>query len=200
MTAQGLLSKALAECDWIDIKKCIGAPDGARHASHRLLHLHVEPGPTHDACIMVVASRYVAEKLAEQGGAAHIEHLRDLVNLSSLTPAYRAAAGLFFESYAHRILRKGGRFQVSFLSCSDLHTHCMAWLTSTSEPRISLHCSLLFEYCFALKVRRLDGDVPLLEILELHETDHIHGFNNIEEVKEKPAGDYCLPKVGEGQS
>jgi hypothetical protein len=116
VTAQQLLDKALTECSWEDIKRCIGAPDSASHASHRLLHVHVKPGPNHDVSYMAAASRYVTEKLAMLGGEAHIGRLQSLVHLSMSEPGYRAAAGAFFESYAHRRLQNGGHFEVSFQS------------------------------------------------------------------------------------
>lgn len=123
MTAQQLLDKALTECSWEDINRCIGALDSARHASHRLLHVHVESGPNHDVSYMAPASRYVTEKLAMFGGEAHIERLQSLVHLSMSEPGYRAAAGAFFESYAHRRLQQGGNFEVRS-QCQLLSKSC----------------------------------------------------------------------------
>jgi hypothetical protein len=82
-------------------------------ASHKLVHLDVQPGPPeHCRKAMVLASAYVSRKLAERVELKQMDDLRHLVNHMGQQPAYRAAAGAFFEAYAHRRLQAGGRFKV----------------------------------------------------------------------------------------
>lgn len=94
--------------------------------SHRLLHLHVDPSPSTDSSgsalqrfdrkHMVVASRYVADRLADRACNIKLRWLEKLVTLSMTESAYCAAAGAFFESYAHRRIERGGAFQVCVYS------------------------------------------------------------------------------------
>ena len=111
--AQASLDGALATCDLSAILHCIGEPDSAPDASHKLVHLDVQPGPPeHCRKVMVLASAYVSRKLAERADKKQMDDLRHLVNRLSLEPAYRAAAGALFEAYAHRRLQAGGSFKV----------------------------------------------------------------------------------------
>ena len=125
--AQEELADALAICNLDHLQQCIGAPESIPGTSHKLLHLCVGPGPgasdlaststsTSTSCFdekhVVVASEYVLEKLAERAAATNLTWLEKIVNLSMSEPAYKAAAGAFFESYSHRKLQRGGTFEV----------------------------------------------------------------------------------------
>ncbi|GIL67898.1 hypothetical protein Vafri_21113 [Volvox africanus] len=109
--AQTSLDIAITHCQWKDVIACIGGPDTAPHASHKLLHLEVV-SDKYDKVTVKPASPYVVQKIEENGGKYHVKHLQKLVHLSIGMPMYAAAAGVFFESYAHRHLQEGGSFKV----------------------------------------------------------------------------------------
>jgi hypothetical protein len=115
IAAQASLDEAIASCDWPKLNQYIGAMDTAQPVSHRLLHLSVVDDSFQRVCV-VVASRYVADEVSQKGSQAHMEHLRSMVDLVIDMPATRAAAGAFFESYAHRLLQRGGEFEVRSLA------------------------------------------------------------------------------------
>ncbi|KXZ51037.1 hypothetical protein GPECTOR_14g276 [Gonium pectorale] len=98
---------------WTDdeIADCSGP-----HASHMLLHIEVL-GPEYGSATVKVASPYVVRKLEEKAGDAHVQRLKDM---SLVFSAYAAAAGTFFQSYAHRRLQQGGSFKVRRLSSPQL--------------------------------------------------------------------------------
>jgi hypothetical protein len=94
-----------------DITRCIGEPDSAPDASHKLVHLDVLR-PEHTAVVVVMASAYVSRKLTERAATQQSPWVQDIVNVSASEPAFRAAAGALFEVYAHRRLQQGGSFTV----------------------------------------------------------------------------------------
>ncbi|GFR52076.1 hypothetical protein Agub_g14599 [Astrephomene gubernaculifera] len=106
---QASLETALGSCDWDTVLKCINETDNAPHASHQLLQLQVLDLIEYDQMVMKPASPYVARKLVEKAGSAHVQ---DLVQLSLGTPAYAGAARAFYASYVHRRFQEGGTFNV----------------------------------------------------------------------------------------
>ncbi|GIL86335.1 hypothetical protein Vretifemale_14639 [Volvox reticuliferus] len=114
-TAQSSLEDTLSTCRWDDILWCIGEPDTAPYSSHKLVHLELV-GNSYTKKIMKLASPYVAREIEAKAGMHHTRLLQNLVQLSIGKPAYAAAAGLFFEMYAHRRLQAGGSFHVRKLN------------------------------------------------------------------------------------
>ncbi|GIL90065.1 hypothetical protein Vretimale_18118 [Volvox reticuliferus] len=132
--AQSSLDDAITTCKWEDIMACIGMPDSAGDASHKLVHLEVV-GDQYNKKVMMPASQYVAQQIVAKMGNGHMRLLKDLVHLSIGFPAYAAAAGVFFETYAHRRLQQGGSFQVRQLHPSKMKDPMDA------EPFVLQQCS-----------------------------------------------------------
>ncbi|GIM15305.1 hypothetical protein Vretimale_18130 [Volvox reticuliferus] len=132
--AQSSLDDAITTCKWEDIMACIGMPDSARDASHKLVHLEVV-GDQYNKKVMMPASQYVAQQIVAKMGNGHMRLLKDLVHLSINFPSYAAAAGVFFETYAHRRLQQGGSFQVRQLHPSKMKDPMDA------EPFVLQQCS-----------------------------------------------------------
>ncbi|GIL53778.1 hypothetical protein Vafri_9363 [Volvox africanus] len=79
--AQRSLEDAIAFCRWEDIMHCVGEPETALHAAHKLVHFKVAAGKQYDQFIMNMASYYVVDKIAEKDGDNHVKHLWDLIDL-----------------------------------------------------------------------------------------------------------------------
>ncbi|GIL88105.1 hypothetical protein Vretimale_13969 [Volvox reticuliferus] len=133
--AQGSLDMAITVCRWKDIMRCIGEPDSAVHASHKLVHLDVVDDHYHKIT-MKMASPYVMRAMEEKGGKAHVQRLQDLVRMSMGDSAYASAAGSFFERYAHRRLQKGGSFKVRRLCSSRIKKPQATELKLQPSPEI----------------------------------------------------------------
>ncbi|GIL63338.1 hypothetical protein Vafri_17298 [Volvox africanus] len=106
------LKETISKCKWEDIISCIGEPEAAPEASHKLVHLEVVDDKLYNKRIMMPASSYVVEQMEQKAGHDHVKQLENLIHLSIGTPAYAATAGVFFEHYAHRRLQEGGSFEV----------------------------------------------------------------------------------------
>ncbi|PNH01411.1 hypothetical protein TSOC_012713 [Tetrabaena socialis] len=111
VTAQQSLDDALSTCNWEDLKHCVGEPDSAQPANHKLVHLEVEANDF-SRKTMKLASRYVADQLAIRGGQEHKRVLKEMVQSCLGSPAFAAAAGQMFKAFAHRVLQEGGIFEV----------------------------------------------------------------------------------------
>ncbi|GIL53776.1 hypothetical protein Vafri_9363 [Volvox africanus] len=81
--AQRSLEDAIAFCRWEDIMHCVGEPETALHAAHKLVHFKVAAGKQYDQFIMNMASYYVVDKIAEKDGDNHVKHLWDLIDLAT---------------------------------------------------------------------------------------------------------------------
>ena len=122
-TAQDELENSLATCNLKALQLCIGGPEDMPGISHKLLHLYVDCSSVEpdgqalrfDRKHVVVASRYIADRLAQRIANTKLRWLEKLVTLSMTESAYGATAGAFFESYAHRRIEQGGVFQVFLL-------------------------------------------------------------------------------------
>lgn len=143
-----------------------------------------------DRKLMVVASRYVADQLAERAANSSLSWLVMLVNLSMSLPVYRAAAGAFFESYAHRRLQQGGSFPVG-----AWHLLTLKSLSCDVAPR-RIFFDNAVDCMYLDQVRQLGHVCSGSECLDLKKAERIQSFDKVEDVANTPDGVYCLPKVG----
>ncbi|GFR41475.1 hypothetical protein Agub_g2165, partial [Astrephomene gubernaculifera] len=102
-------------------------------------------------------------------------HVQRLVQLSLVCPAYTAAAGAFFQSYAHRLLQQGGEFKVRRLGLDDKaqpttlqlppapHTHVFTKLEEVSQQKDGVYCipsnHNLGQLIFSVRAWKLTSDL-----------------------------------------
>ena len=133
--AQRSLDAAIKSCSWDNLIRCIVDPDSAVEASHKLVHLRATGDPPHGAFVTTMASQYVIEEMADRAGVAFAQHMRELLMTNLGESPYEAAAGRFFESFAHRVIQARLGTPGPFMARVSTLLHC-----SLGAPCSSCNC------------------------------------------------------------
>ncbi|RHZ89298.1 hypothetical protein Glove_16g200 [Diversispora epigaea] len=119
---QRLLEEAIVKNSDKRIFKFVGETDSSDDMSHMLLHIHTNiPDKVNDIRtsyiekFLLFASEYVSKRVIDALIENHRKDLERFVISSSSINEFGALRGYVFEDIAHRILQKGGRFNIRLL-------------------------------------------------------------------------------------
>ncbi|CAG8701888.1 2263_t:CDS:1, partial [Funneliformis caledonium] len=120
---QNHLEDAISKSNW-KLFEFVGEIDHANDVSHRIIHIHTNLPSEEEEMneegeeifyiqkFILFASEWVAEKVMNRLESNYSQQLRNFVTASSSENEYSTLRGVIFEQIAHRILQKGGSFNI----------------------------------------------------------------------------------------